>query len=348
MRYILDIPSELADQLNRLLETRPEKYRSPQDFFLAAIQNQVYLESQEPGSTTFASQRSDFVDYSQPVASAISAMELLQLPSDLSNAKTVPLSDCLRDDYLWGQYNRIFPVKVAVRVALNLARTKQAEYLPLAVLHEDAARAARMLGREIEREEKDTGRKRGEIISAGLPIGRAQDKAKLRFQNHFIGYLSRRNDDSGSKPRVGGAAPTLRFLDIKKDDRSIVAGLTELGLKFASMPNPVIESHDYSTPFSAQEIDFLLDHIATQLPAEAKLIHLVLSCIKKGTASPNDLNAEVRSFNPKWKGSEPVTMRSGVVSRISELGLLVREKDGVKVTYKLTELGAKYLARLGE
>jgi len=39
-------------------------------------------------------------------------------------------------------------------------------------------------------------------------------------------------------------------------------------------------------------------------------------------------------------------MRAGVVSRISELGLLDRKKHGVKVTYELTKLGEEYLAKL--
>jgi len=347
LRYILDVPPEMVDQVNKLLQVRSDRYRTPQDFIVAAIQNQLYLEFQEPG-WSLESQKMDTGDYARPAISLNNAIQLLQLSPDLSHVKTFPLSDSSRPDLLWGQYNRIFPVKVVTRIAANLGRIKALEYFPLAVLYQESAEIARQLGKTIARAETKMGRKRGEIISAGLPIGRAQDKARSRFQTHFVGHLSRRNIGNEIKFRVEGAAPALKFLEIDRRDDSVVAGVTDYGLKFACLPNPVIDSQDYSTPFSSEEVSFLLDHIASQLPEEAKLVRLILSCIKKGIATPEDLNAQMKSAYPKWRGSEPATMRAGVVSRISELGLLDREKDGVKVTYKLTDLGEEYLARLAD
>ena len=94
----------------------------------------------------------------------------------------------------------------------------------------------------------------------------------------------------------------------------------------------------------------MLEHIACEIPGEAKLIRLILSGVKEGIATPEGLNERIKSFKKEngkeLEGNEAITMRVGVVSRISELGLLDRKKDGVRVTYQLTELGEKYVERL--
>jgi predicted MarR family transcription regulator len=82
------------------------------------------------------------------------------------------------------------------------------------------------------------------------------------------------------------------------------------------------------------------------VPGEAKLVHLILSNVKKGAATPEELNRKVKAFYPKKSDNEVISIRAGAVSRICELGLLDREKDGVKVTYVVTERGEKHLERL--
>ena len=342
MRYIVDIPPELAEEMNKHI--RSGKYKSPQDFMIAAIQNQVYYESQETVETDsefmkpleYSASRSS--SFAAPMAKTV-AIQLLS--SDVANVKTVPLKDFLRPSLLWGQYNRFFPVKIVTRVAANLAKEYSSDYVLLGELQEKSAQIARELGKVIERKDKQMGRKRGTIISAGLPIGRDQDKAKSRFKNQFVGYMA------GN--RMEGAAPTLKFLDMMKDEKnSVLAGITDFGLRFASLSNPVIDLEDYSTALSAEEVGFLLDHIASEVQGEAKLIRLILAGVKEGVATPEELNDRVKAYSPDWKRNEVVLMRAGVVSRIGELGLLERRKDGVRVTYLLTDLGEKYRERLNK
>jgi hypothetical protein len=122
--------------------------------------------------------------------------------------------------------------------------------------------------------------------------------------------------------------------------------MTEFGVKFASLTNPVIDLKNYTKALSDEEVKFILEHILSQLPTEAKLVHLVLTAVKEGIATPQRLNERVGKLNPDWKEGEVSTIRSGIVSRTRELGLLTVEKDGVKVTYKLTKSGDEYLNRL--
>ena len=350
MRYILDIPPELVEKINEYL--RSKKYNSLHDFLTAAIQNQVYYESREDES---GHEVPVMTSSSTTTASVVNAIHLLQLSPRLSEVKVVPMSDLPRHDYLWGQYNRLFPVKIVTRVASNLLRISGSEQIPLLELQEKSAEIARDLGKDIARKERSMGRKRGEIISAALPIGRKQDKTESRFKNQFVGYVAKIKveGEHTAKSRVEGAAPTLKFLSFSLDEKNTVnVGITDSGLKFSILPNPVTESQDYSAPFSTEEIEFLLEHIVSEVPGEAKLIRLILSGVKEGIATPEGLNERINSFKKdngkKWEGNEAITMRVGVVSRVGELGLLGRRKDGVRVTYELTELGEKYLAKLGD
>ena len=337
MRYYVDISPDMTEEIDR--QVRSGKYRSLQDFITTAVRNQLYLESREDPQAVLGIQKPSVTDSQSPAVSITSAIQLLHLPN--LEVKTIAVSDLERDQYLWGQYNRIFPTKIVTRVVANLVRINSTDTIPLEDLQEKSTEIARNLGKDLERADERLGRKRGEILSAGLPIGKGPgaDKAKLRFKNQFVGYLS------GKKAE--GASATLKFIDFSGNTKnSTRVGITDFGLKFASLPNPVIDLQDYSVPFSSEEVTFLLEHIASQLPEEAKLVRLILSSVKEGVAFPEGLNEKVRSAHPEWKKSQPITMRAGVVSRISELGLLDREKEGVKVTYKLTELGERYLTRL--
>src|SRR6266702_689695 len=339
MKYVVDISPELAEEMNRQIKSG--KYRTPQDFMLAAIQNQAYLETIDGNSTVTVSsgERSEAPpSHFSPIVSKALGARLL-LPVDAARVKTVPVGTTDRSTYLWGQYNRLFPVKIVVRVATNLANEHGSDYMPLAELYEKSSDIARELGRYIQRKDKLMGRKRGAIISAGLPVGRRVDKSVARFKNQFVGYLG--------KDWLEGAAPTLKFIDITRNDKNIaLVGITDFGLKFSTLSNPLIDRDDYAAPFSDQEVDFLLDHIATELTGEAKMIQLIFSSVKGGNATPDDLSGTMKSYNQKWTANEIVSMRVGVVSRMSEMGLLSRRKDGVRVTYELTNRGENYLSRL--
>jgi hypothetical protein len=348
MRYIIDLPPTLADGMNK--QVREGKYKSPQEFILAAIENQLYIESQAVNEATGEADSQvaavSVVSPSHPIRTVAPMIPPDLLSRNMNGVKTVALGALEKPKDLWGQYNRIFPVKIVARVAANLAKQYEADYVPLWELQEKAAEMARDLGKVIERKDKQLGRKRGTIISAGLPVGRDINKATMRFKNQFVGHVTGTRE---SGYFIEGAAPTLKFLEMVKDEKnSVRVGITPFGLKFASLSNPVIDTHDFSASFSPEEIEFLLEHIASEIPGEGKLMHLILSNVKKGVATPDELNDKVKALYPKQTDNEVVSMRAGAVSRVCELGLLKREKEGVKVTYVLTDRGEKYLKRLAK
>ena len=342
----MDVPSQLAEEIGQLIQSG--RYKSPHDFLIVAIQNQIHYEH-EPVDQSIEAQDSRSGESVSGVRFQIDPeLAALVLPPNVAKVKTVSLSNIERPGCLWGQYNRFFPVKIAARVAANLITQQESDYVSLDELQGKSAEIARLYGKTTQKMDRQYGRKRGTIISAGLPIARDAEKAKLRFRNQFVGHAVLKIENEKTVLKIYGAAPTLKFLDMKNEKKSVLVGITEFGLKFASLLNPVIDQQEYSSALSADEVEFLLEHIATQVPEEAKLIHLILSGVKKGIATPNELNERVKADRSDWEGNEPSMMRAGIVSRIGELGLLERRKDGVKVTYLLTDLGEKYLERLSK
>src|SRR5881396_133614 len=116
MKYVIDIPAELAESIDR--HVKDGRYKSPQDFMLVAIHNQAYLETVESSSTvTVSGSLPSEVPSSQfsPIVSKALGARLL-LPVDAAQVKTVEPGKTSRSDYLWSQYNRLFPVKLVLRV----------------------------------------------------------------------------------------------------------------------------------------------------------------------------------------------------------------------------------------
>jgi DNA-binding HxlR family transcriptional regulator len=262
----------------------------------------------------------------------------------MARINPVQIGNASRHNYLPGFSNRLFPVKPIVRVLGNLVEASGSQYIALDELQEKSAEVARELGKMIQKKDKTMGRQRGTIISAGLPFGR-EDKAKSRFENQFVGFIG--------KSKLEGAAPNLRFLEIIKDGNSALAGITDSGLKFAALPNPILDKQDYAFPFSEEEVAFLLEHIATNLEGERRLMRDILKSISDGVATPDEMTERVESwrrryYDHQWTNNQVLAMRVGIISRMNELGLLERQKNGVKVTYRLTEAGKDYLKRLTE
>ena len=87
---------------------------------------------------------------------------------------------------------------------------------------------------------------------------------------------------------------------------------------------------------------FLLKHFETNIPAEWQHLKHIANSIDKGENRPKLLEANLVSIYG-WESTKVSQMRNGAVSRMEELSLLSREKEGREVTYKLTKLGKEKL-----
>jgi predicted MarR family transcription regulator len=73
-----------------------------------------------------------------------------------------------------------------------------------------------------------------------------------------------------------------------------------------------------------------------------------LEKIEKGGSSPSDLNQGINHLSRGWSQAMVNTIRAGAISRLNELGLINRLRNGVNVTYSLTKFGKEILSTLKE
>jgi hypothetical protein len=327
MRYIVELPSAKTEAIQSLIDSG--NYRDLQSFILTAVENQLYIEKQPVGHVT----RSHF-PAEEAIVSTLSST-LMRLQSDSSEVTTVedPQPDVLVAETLWALHNRVFPVKITLRVLLNIVRSNPGMngFVDLAIVQDAATEEAIGLAKVLYRIDKKSHRMPGEKLTAGLP--RSTDRARNRFRFHFVGSVNSRN-------RLEGAPAVLRFVDIRRNEQGCAQiGITKSGLQFASLENPILDRADYSSALSKEEADFYLHHISENLVKEYALSIGILKAIESGHTTPDELTRVILDEYTNAKKEEAHAIRSSLIGRLSELGLLTRRRSGLKVTYGLTRSG---------
>ena len=232
--------------------------------------------------------------------------------------------------WIFGQMNRFLPVKVTCRVLANLLKESPGgiEFEAARDLILDAAvRFTSFLNACDER----SGAKGDEKFSLGFPTKeKGNEKSKLRFATQFIGTMN-------SQGQMFGMPKNLSFVNPQKNGPKFHVTLTEPGLEFALLSNPLIDRKETeSGKYSQQETHFLLEHILKHVPEEAVAYKLLLSAIREGFNTPTEIDQFLLSRGGNQPEMSPAylsTQRSGVISRMVDIGLICRKKDGTRVSY---------------
>jgi hypothetical protein len=131
--------------------------------------------------------------------------------------------------------------------------------------------------------------------------------------------------------------PDLKFVNAIQDEDGIFRiGLTEFGKQFAVLENHAL---DLGKPDSLpmEETSFLINQIADNIPKEFEHIMTVLKAIKEGKQTRMELNEVLKQYyvidhqGVEWSYAVINTMRSGLMSRLNDLGLIKREKMYVTI-----------------
>jgi hypothetical protein len=253
------------------------------------------------------------------------------------------------DQWIWGQHNKLLPVKAACRALARLLTRELHSYegVALSKASSEIALEAVKLGEYLRRLERELGLLRDENLAHGFPRRDAEneDKSRLRFATQFVGNTS-------SQGVLSGLPSDLKLvaMDAPRGSRIL---LTENGWKFACMENPILDGLPGrpARKFSDEEIHFLFDHIMEAVPCEAHAFTTVVNLIENGANTPETIDAALGDYLPDRNGRPyssafMTTQRAGVVSRLSDLGMLQRVRDGIKVAYVLSEQGRKYFQNL--
>ena len=327
MKVIFDIPSDIERRI--LILVRQGRFEDPDHFIEIACRNQIKAEEgeltwgirnsfQSSASPSFLETRSDHLSRIE---------RLLQVPPKEVRILSEPTPEMVAfsEKPLWGQYYRYLPMKIGVRVLSNMANSGP---VPLKEFQETAARTAgdfRMHLADLDRRNQPGV---GKKLATSFPSGTKE--SFKRYKSQFL------TDVRPSDGRLTGFMARLYLVSVKEAKGETLVGLTETGLAFSSIRNLVLEgceSEESPKALSKGEVDFLLDHARRAVSVEHEHMAQVLAILRGGSESGKELNERLDSFYSRFQDPEKPwtpamvnTMRSGVTSRLDELGLISREE----------------------
>jgi len=338
MKIITDIPAHLIRVIQDLVKGK--KYNNISEFVRISVENQISLE--HPSSEEGSVDTSDLL-INKNQGSALEKFKLdtersIIAEIDAPSPKDILLPDATKEEdlWLWGQVNKIFPIKLAARYLFNVLKEGR-ESIELEEFYKEIATSARSVGTFLLQDDEKNNRRRDDRFSTALPIGSEKSKSFSRFCSQFVGY--KRSDGI-----LTGALFLLKFANFSNTNKEPRIGITSHGLRFAKIINPILDEKVMSKTLSVEEVEFYLSHIANDVPGEFKAFHIILSIIDKGVNSRGLINSEIKKITPqKWSDDVINTQRTGAMSRMYELGLIEKLKHGVFVEYGITEKGKQFI-----
>lgn len=244
--------------------------------------------------------------------------------------------------WLFGQYNKLLPLKATVRALLNLTGP-QRNGVPIAEAIRTISTEAWVLGDYLDSLDQQNGSKREDALATAFPTTSGSGSlGQSRFGNQFVVSVNADEIATGLPiafrvvAYIGGKTPRL--------------SLSRQGVQFALLENPVFDlaSTDGPSKFSAAEVSFLVNHILKYVPQERSAFESVLGALSQGVQTPKDMD----NFLADNFADNTMTMaflslqRSGVISRLVDLELVRRVRDGTRVKYVTTESGVEVLGQL--
>ncbi len=275
MKYVIDIPKNLIDKVRQILAKG--EYDNISELIITALENQTILEDGEKiqedlfSTVVKVPKVGQFDAYKKREGQDFSKWMSIK---NFNNIKTLPapgIKDLeykdsnYHDSWIWGQINRIFPVKLGLRILGNMEQEK-GDFVSLKEFNRKAGEIARGFGFQLLRIDKQLRRNRDERVSTALPIGKNGEKAELRYKTHFLAY--KRADKI-----LDGAMTRLKFVNIQNlDEKENIVGITDEGLEFSKLKNAILDvSFDSERTISDEETDFYIKHIKSKHPLKRDL-----------------------------------------------------------------------------
>jgi hypothetical protein len=242
------------------------------------------------------------------------------------------------DAWMWGQYNRLLPAKVTCRALINMFGDGS-ERQPLEKQTTAIANEAAKLGRYLSSIDEKRHLGRDDAMAIAFPKNSAEFKSIQRFATQFVASANKEGE-------LSGLAVSLNLIGRNPDYPEGIA-LTKAGWDFGMIENPLLDRIASGIEkFSADEISFLLDHIAATVPVEAFAYQTILREVSRNILTPDALDAALSELPGHPKKALPQfvsTQRSGAICRMADLDLIARNRSGTRVSYVLTVRGKDFL-----
>jgi hypothetical protein len=275
----------------------------------------------------------------EPVIATQRQNAFAQLPDDVFlPGQEVPL-----DRWPFGQFSKLLPAKASCRALANIEISGE-KPLSLESIATRIAAEATGLADYLAMLDEHLQLQRDDALAVGFPAtSDTVAKSRLRYANQFVGALSKTGV-------LSGLLVDLKLINLTSA-RMAKVGLTRVGWEFALIENPVLDAAaPNGQKFSNEERSFLVDHVSRSVPTEAFAYRTILRAILRGATTPDALDQALQAHIPEARKEKITaafitTQRSGVISRMADLGLLSRAREGVRVSYVPTETGTAFANR---
>ena len=129
-----------------------------------------------------------------------------------------------------------------------------------------------------------------------------------------------------------------------------LVSLTQAGLEYVSISNPVIDEGSTSTAMSPEEATFMMNRIEEILPKTWGFLRFVLSSVGGGANTPIELSAAITGVygngtTQNWNDKQVPTYRTGAIGLLGDMGLISRTWNFRSVTYSVTDKGREVFSQ---
>lgn len=242
--------------------------------------------------------------------------------------------------WVFGQQNRLLPLKVNSRLLIAYAESN-GDAMALSKLAERISVGAANVYLYLAALDQRLGHKKDEMLATAFPAPDS-DKSRQRYADHFVAV-------ERTTGELSGLLLEWKLATVVRKKTKAYLFPTDAGAAWANLSNPLLDVDVTTNPvkFSESEIDWALCHVAQHVPAECYAFKTLLIGIQAGADDPTKLDAYLRKVEVvigKDTSSEFVaTQRSGALSRMADLELIRRIRNGVRVTYAASERATAWL-----
>ncbi len=269
---------------------------------------------------------------------------LADLPGDMwGRGQVVPL-----DRWVLGQYNRLLPAKANARALVRLF-IDSPKGLTIAETAATIAADAAALGTYLRQIDDWFDATRDGALATAFPaMGKDSEKSRARYANQFVVYQN-------GKGELSGLMVDFKLINVVAHRRERLIVPTQVAWDLAVLENPALDGQPATAAdrFSFSERSLLLQHVVSAVPVEACAYGAILTAVRQGNNRPETIDAALRTTLPddradKLSQSFLASQRSGAVSRMADLGLIERQREGTRVSYTLSAAGNAFLAHRAE
>jgi hypothetical protein len=306
----------------RALILESTAYADISEFATVAFQNQLSIEG------------GDDVDVASAGGSPGDELsDLLRLPH-LDQEVTLPVGETGDPAPLFVLTNRLFPIKVACRVAANL---NDGGPVGLRKMNLKAAEAARQLGRSLRHEDEQANRKGPERRWIGLPVSESRDPAMKRFAASFMLHADGSGAARGPMAQLGLATLADNRLD---------AQLTETGWQLAAAESPIL---DFTAEgmLSITEREIFIEAFRRHA-GEWEVLCEFAEAVVAADGDQVKVDRKLQSAHPDWSAARVTSHRAAVLGRMADLGLATVKGRGSTALITLTDDATRRFEEKGQ